>query len=124
MSRLEDLVNDRAQELADALWAVLRAVIRLPGGRRLVAPELVELVRELQHHAESSEFATDGEGPGRLVSVRGYQDPAAAAVTVGCSPEYVRRLCRGGHVAFERHGIRGYLVDVDDLRRYRQRRTS
>lgn len=120
MSRLEDLVNNRAQDLTDSLLRVLRAVVT-SGERQLVDPLLVELVRELQDHAETFEFATDCDQPGTLVSVRGYQDATAAAATVGCSPQWVRALCRGGHVAHQRIGSRGYLVDVADLRRHLRR---
>jgi hypothetical protein len=118
VTALDDLCGRRAGEVFDGLMTVLRLLVRAPGGRERVPGVVLELLGALQEQTESCEFATSSDGSGTLVAVRDHQSPAEAGASVGVSAAWVRKLCAGGHVRHQRVGRRGYLVDVDDLRRH------
>lgn len=118
MSSLNDLCGPRAREAADGLMAVLQPLVRSPGGRQRVPGVVIELLQALMQQADVSELGSASGRTGRLVDVTGYGSPADAGAAVGLSARRVRQLCAVGVVAHERVGARGYLVDVNDLRRH------
>ncbi|RBY94085.1 hypothetical protein DQ244_01615 [Blastococcus sp. TBT05-19] len=121
MTALEELCGRRAQETADGLLSVLSPLVTSPGGRARVPGVVVELLAALMEQAHVSEFGSAAGGAGSMDGVRETGSPADAGAAVGLSARRVRQLCEQGMVAHRRVGVRGYLVDIDDLRRYMRR---
>ncbi|MDG4788094.1 helix-turn-helix domain-containing protein [Micromonospora sp. WMMD1102] len=100
------------------LVEVLREHIRSDGGAPSAAARelLFVLARAEHHHDQAAEFATETPTPaGPKVEI----STTEAAAVLGCSVQFVRRLCRSGGVSARRAGRRTWLVDVASLDHYR-----
>lgn len=75
---------------------------------RPVPPIVLDLIRELLQPERSSENGTKSVAPETIdVGVN------EMAFHMGCSPEWVRRLCRAGRLNARRLGRRDWLITVE-----------
>lgn len=84
-----------------------------------IPPGIVEFLRTLQAAARPAADVGPSEAPPASV------DPvmvtvAQAAEGTGYSPRHLRRLAAAGRIRARRLHARGWLVDLDDFKRYRR----
>jgi hypothetical protein len=72
-------------------------------------------------HARISAIGNAAPAPATVVDMKTPEDAGRA---VGLTGRRIRQLCADGHVAHQRAGARGYLVDVDSLHAYLRHTTS
>lgn len=77
------------------------------------------LVRAEERHEQPAQFADETTNAYRVMVEISTTDAAAA---LECSAQYVRRLCRSGHLVGRRIG-RAWLIDPASLDAYRHGRT-
>jgi excisionase family DNA binding protein len=110
-----------AREVLRLLIIGLEVRVRADGG------ELAPLVRQLlwDLHAASAQAdpgeRPSGSGTGTVQPQKGRLalSVAQAAVTLGCSTRWVRRLLVGGRLTGHRVGVRAWAIDPDSLDQFR-----
>lgn len=98
--------------------------IRTDGGAPTTAVrQLVYALARAEHHAQADTDGSDtGTPPPAPATVE--ISTTAAAVVLGCSESYVRRLCRSGRLHGRRAGRRTWLIDRASLDAWRYRTES
>jgi excisionase family DNA binding protein len=112
---------EQAREVLRLLIIGLEVRVRADGG------ELAPLVRRLLWalHAASTQAdpgeQPSGSGTGTVQPQKGSVgvSVAQAAVTLGCSTRWVRRLLVGGRLTGHRVGARAWAIDAESLDQFR-----
>lgn len=96
--------------------------VRADGGAPTAAVRALvyELARAEHHHDQAATLPSSGSGTPPAASPIVEISTSAAAVSLGCSAEFVRRLCRSERLSGRRIG-RAWLIDPVSLDAYRYR---